>query len=53
MALAFGAQELVRDYLSGFFFMVIEDQYGIGDTVDLGEAVGEVEDFGLRKTAIR
>lgn len=52
VALAFGAQELVKDYLSGFF-MVIEDQYGIGDTVDLGEAVGEVEDFGLRKTAIR
>ncbi|MGO3894620.1 mechanosensitive ion channel family protein [Brevibacterium aurantiacum] len=52
VALAFGAQELVRDYLSGFF-MVIEDQYGIGDTVDLGEAVGEVEDFGLRKTAVR
>ena len=52
VALAFGAQELVKDYLSGFF-MVIEDQYGIGDTVDLGEAVGEVEDFGLRKTAVR
>ncbi|GAA1544588.1 mechanosensitive ion channel family protein [Brevibacterium picturae] len=52
VALAFGAQELVKDYLSGFF-MVIEDQYGIGDTVDVGEAVGEVEDFGLRKTAIR
>lgn len=52
VALAFGAQELVKDYLSGFF-MVVEDQYGIGDTVDLGEAVGEVEDFGLRKTAVR
>lgn len=52
VALAFGAQELVRDYLSGFF-MVIEDQYGIGDTVDLGEAVGEVEDVGLRKTQVR
>lgn len=52
VAVAFGAQELVRDYLSGFF-MVIEDQYGIGDTVDLGEAVGEVEDVGLRKTQVR
>jgi small-conductance mechanosensitive channel len=52
VALAFGAQELVRDYLSGFF-IVIEDQYGIGDTVDLGEAVGEVEDVGLRRTQVR
>ncbi len=52
VAIAFGAQELVRDYLSGFF-IVIEDQYGIGDTVDLGEAVGEVEDVGLRRTQIR
>ncbi|WP_426936387.1 mechanosensitive ion channel family protein [Brevibacterium sp. LE-L] len=52
VAIAFGAQELVRDYLSGFF-IVIEDQYGIGDTVDLGEAVGEVEDVGLRRTQVR
>ncbi|WP_309131597.1 mechanosensitive ion channel family protein [Brevibacterium sp.] len=52
VALAFGAQALVKDYLSGFF-MVVEDQYGIGDTVDLGEAIGTVEDVGLRTTQVR
>ncbi|MBR7539026.1 mechanosensitive ion channel, partial [Mycobacterium tuberculosis] len=41
-----------KDYLSGFF-MVIEDQYGIGDSVDLGEAIGVVEDVGLRTTQVR
>ncbi len=52
VAIGFGAQALVKDYLSGFF-MVIEDQYGIGDTVDLGEAIGTVEDVGLRITQVR
>ena len=52
IALGFGAQSLVRDYLSGFF-IVVEDQYGIGDTVDLGEAIGTVEEVGLRTTRIR
>lgn len=52
IAIGFGAQSLVRDYLSGFF-IVVEDQYGIGDTVDLGEAIGEVEEVGLRTTRIR
>src|SRR5699024_8700431 len=52
VAFAFCARELLRDYLS-CFFIVIEDQYGIGDTVDLGEAVGEVEDVGLRRTQVR
>lgn len=52
VAIGFGAQSLVRDYLSGFF-IVAEDQYGIGDTVDLGEAVGVVEDVGLRSTKVR
>lgn len=52
VAIGFGAQALVKDYLSGFF-MVIEDQYGIGDSVDLGEAIGVVEDVGLRTTQVR
>ncbi|RBP66467.1 small conductance mechanosensitive channel [Brevibacterium sanguinis] len=52
VAIGFGAQALVKDYLSGFF-MVVEDQYGIGDTVDLGEAIGTVEDVGLRITQVR
>ena len=37
VALAFGAQNLVRDFLAGIF-MTLEDQYGVGDTVDLGAA---------------
>jgi len=39
IALAFGAQSLVRDVLSGIF-MIIEDQYGVGDVIDTGEAIG-------------
>lgn len=52
VALGFGAQALVKDYLSGIF-MVAEDQYGIGDFVDLGDASGEVENVGLRVTQLR
>lgn len=52
VALGFGAQNLVRDFLSGIF-MLLEDQYGVGDVVDLGEATGTVETVGLRVTTIR
>ncbi|HST72424.1 MAG TPA: mechanosensitive ion channel family protein [Kocuria rosea] len=52
VALSFGAQSLVKDYLSGIF-MVAEDQLGIGDVVDLGEASGTVESVGLRVTQVR
>ena len=52
IALAFGAQSLVRDFLSGLF-MLAEDQYGIGDVVDLGEASGVVEEIRLRTTRLR
>lgn len=52
VALSFGAQSLVKDYLSGIF-MVAEDQLGIGDSVDLGDAVGTVESVGLRVTQVR
>ncbi|MDT0304137.1 mechanosensitive ion channel family protein [Streptomonospora wellingtoniae] len=52
LAIGFGAQSLVQDFLSGVF-MLIEDQYGVGDVVDVGEAVGTVEEVGLRVTKIR
>jgi moderate conductance mechanosensitive channel len=52
IALGFGAQNLVKDFLSGMFMMV-EDQYGVGDVVDLGEATGKVEGVGLRVTTLR
>jgi len=52
VALGFGAQTLVRDFLSGLF-MLFEDQYGIGDVVDLGDASGTVEAVSLRVTRLR
>ena len=52
VALGFGAQSVVADFLSGFF-MLFEDQYGVGDVVDLGEASGTVENLSLRTTTIR
>ena len=52
IALGFGAQTLVKDYLAGVS-MILEDQYGVGDTVDLGEASGTVEAVGLRVTRLR
>ncbi len=48
----FGAQSLVSDFLSGIF-MIFEDQYGVGDVVDLGEAIGTVEAVSLRVTRLR
>ncbi len=52
VAFGFGAQSLVKDFLSGIF-MVLEDQYGVGDVVDLGEASGVVEAVNLRTTQLR
>jgi len=52
VALGFGAQSLVKDLLAGLF-MLLEDQYGIGDIVDFGEATGVVEGVGLRITTLR
>ncbi len=52
VALGFGAQSLVKDYLSGIF-LILEDQYGVGDVVDLGPVVGTVEDVTLRTTRVR
>ena len=52
LAIGFGAQTLVKDFLSGIAVM-IEDQYGVGDVVDLGECSGTVEHIGLRITRLR
>jgi small conductance mechanosensitive channel len=52
VALGFGAQSLVKDCITGTF-MLIEDQYGIGDIVDVGEARGTVERISLRTTVLR
>ncbi|HYF46276.1 MAG TPA: mechanosensitive ion channel family protein [Acidimicrobiales bacterium] len=52
VALGFGAQTLVRDFLAGLF-IVIEDQFGVGDTVDLQDVSGTVEEVSLRSSKIR
>jgi len=52
LVLGFGAQQVVRDYLAGIF-VLLEDQYRVGDTVDLGVASGVVEWVSLRVTRIR
>ncbi len=52
VAVGFGAQSLVADFLSGIF-MIVEDQYGVGDVVDVGEATGTVEAVSLRVTRLR
>ena len=51
-ALAFGAQGVIQDFLAGMF-MILEDQYGVGDVIDVKEAVGTVEAVGLRTTRLR
>jgi moderate conductance mechanosensitive channel len=52
VALGFGAQSLVKDFLSGIF-MIMEDQFGVGDLIDTGTVTGTVEDVGLRVTRLR
>lgn len=52
IALGFGAQALVSDFLSGVF-MLLEDQYGVGDIIDLDGTEGTVEDVQLRVTRLR
>ena len=52
VAIGFGAQSLVKDFLSGIF-MIFEDQYGVGDVVDTGEAIGTIEEVTLRITRLR
>jgi small conductance mechanosensitive channel len=52
IALAFGAQSLVKDFLSGIF-LIVEDQYGVGDAVTVGATTGTVEAVTLRVTRLR
>ena len=52
VAIGIGAQSLVRDYLSGIF-MLVEDQYGVGDVITVGDATGTVENVTLRITRLR
>jgi small-conductance mechanosensitive channel len=52
IAIGFGAQSLVRDFLAGIF-MLLEDQYGVGDVIDSGYATGTVEAVSLRVTTLR
>ncbi|MEO7837663.1 MAG: mechanosensitive ion channel family protein [Acidimicrobiales bacterium] len=52
VAIGFGAQSLVKDFLSGIFIL-LEDQYGVGDVIDLGDVTGTVEDLTLRITRLR
>ena len=52
IAIGFGAQSLIKDFLTGVF-MIFEDQYGVGDDIDTGQAAGTVERVGLRLTTLR
>ena len=52
LAIGFGAQNLVRDFINGFF-TVLEDQYVVGDIVRIGDVVGRVEHLTLRRTVVR
>jgi small-conductance mechanosensitive channel len=52
LAVGFGAQSLVKDVISGFFIL-FEDQFGIGDVVKIGEFTGVVERMTLRATVLR
>jgi small-conductance mechanosensitive channel len=52
LAIGFGAQNLVKDFAAGIF-MILEDQYGVGDVIDIDDVSGTVEAVGLRTTQIR
>ncbi len=52
IAIGLGAQSVIKDFLSGIF-MIMEDQYGVGDVIDTGEVTGTVEEVGLRITRLR
>src|SRR6266516_3919385 len=52
LAIGVGAQQMVRDFLAGIA-MLLEDQYGTGDVIDVGQVTGEVERVGLRTTRLR
>jgi small-conductance mechanosensitive channel len=52
LALGFGAQNLVRDVITGFY-IILEDQFVVGDTIQVGETIGRVEHVTLRRTVVR
>jgi len=52
LAVGFGAQNLVRDIISGFY-IILEDQYGLGDTIQVADTIGRVEHLTLRRTVVR
>jgi small conductance mechanosensitive channel len=52
VAIGFGAQNLVRDLITGFY-IVFEDQYVVGDTIEIGDTTGRVEHLTLRRTVVR
>jgi small conductance mechanosensitive channel len=52
LALGFGAQNLVRDVITGFY-IILEDQFVVGDTIQVGETTGRVEHVTLRRTVVR
>lgn len=52
VAVGFGAQNLVRDVITGFY-IVLEDQYAMGDTIQVGDTTGRVEHLTLRRTVLR
>jgi len=52
LALGFGAQNLIRDIITGFY-IVLEDQFVVGDTIQVGDTFGRVEHLTLRRTVVR
>ena len=52
LAIGFGAQNLVRDVISGFY-IILEDQYSVGDTIQVTDTIGRVEHLTLRRTVVR
>jgi small-conductance mechanosensitive channel len=52
LAVGFGAQNLVRDVISGFY-IILEDQFVVGDSIQAGETIGRVEHITLRRTVVR
>jgi small conductance mechanosensitive channel len=52
LALGFGAQNLIRDVITGFY-IILEDQYAVGDTIQVSDTIGRVEHLTLRRTVVR
>ncbi len=52
LAISFGSQTLIKDFISGFFIL-LEDQYSIGDKVKIGNFEGEVQEITLRLTILK